>query len=77
MRKSGKLVEHISCPLPGCGSSDACAVYEQEDGTHDGFCYSCSKYVEDPYGTGHSGSLDQKSEFPSQDARDPYQDPRR
>lgn len=31
-----------------CGSSDGLQVFEQEDGTVDGYCYSCKSYVPDP-----------------------------
>lgn len=34
---------HTGCDL--CGSSDAVAVYEKEDGVKDGFCWSCTKYI--------------------------------
>lgn len=32
-----------------CGSSNGLQVFEQEDGTHDGYCFSCGTYVPDPY----------------------------
>tara|TARA_B100000929_G_C15511743_1_gene421151 strand:- start:30727 stop:31710 length:984 start_codon:yes stop_codon:yes gene_type:complete len=31
-----------------CSSSDGLQVFEQEDGTVDGYCYSCKTYVPDP-----------------------------
>lgn len=33
-----------------CGTSDGLQVYEREDGSVDGFCYSCHTYVRHPYG---------------------------
>ena len=39
---------HVACAL-GCGSSDGMSVWQKEyQGTdvHDGFCYSCHKYVD-------------------------------
>jgi len=41
-RTPGAFVSHEPCP--GCGSGDALGVYEQEDGTYDGTCFSCKKY---------------------------------
>lgn len=35
-----------------CGSRDALQVFEQEDGTLDGFCFSCKVVVKDPLGVG-------------------------
>lgn len=32
-----------------CGSSDGLQVFEQEDGSLDGFCYSCGEYVKNPF----------------------------
>jgi len=43
----GELVEHIGCNK--CGSSDGLAVYEEEDGTFNGFCWVCKGYESDPY----------------------------
>ena len=37
-----------------CGSSDALQVFEQ-DGVYTGFCFSCHKYVHNPYGDKPSG----------------------
>ena len=34
-----------------CGTRDGLQVFEQEDGSIDGYCYSCSTYVQHPYGT--------------------------
>ena len=47
----GKPIEKIAHPseLGGCGSSDALQVFQEEDGSYNGFCYSCKKYVHDPY----------------------------
>lgn len=33
-----------------CGSSDALQTFEKEDGTLDGYCFSCNTYVANPYG---------------------------
>ena len=33
-----------------CGTSSALQVFEREDGTVDGYCYSCDTYVRHPYG---------------------------
>lgn len=35
-----------------CGSRDGLQVFEQEDGSLDGFCFSCKKRVSDPMGVG-------------------------
>lgn len=32
-----------------CGSRDGLQVFQQKDGSYDGFCYACGKYVPDPY----------------------------
>lgn len=34
-----------------CGSSDGLQVFEQEDGSVDGYCYACRTYVPDPLGS--------------------------
>jgi twinkle protein len=33
-----------------CGSSSGLQVYEKEDGTVDGYCFSCNTFVDNPYG---------------------------
>lgn len=33
-----------------CGSSDGLQVFQKEDGSVDGFCFACRKYVPDPLG---------------------------
>jgi twinkle protein len=33
-----------------CGSRNGLQVFEQDDGTIDGYCYSCNTFVKDPYG---------------------------
>jgi twinkle protein len=33
-----------------CGSSDGLQVFQREDGTVNGYCFSCGTYVPDPYG---------------------------
>ncbi len=47
----------MSCieKLPhSCGSSDALQVFQSEEGVYNGFCFSCSSYVDDPYGEGNA-----------------------
>lgn len=52
----GKLYEkNQPCPLikpngQPCGSSDAFNIYVQEDGSYDGYCFSCGGYSNQPYG---------------------------
>lgn len=46
-KEDGIYIEHI--PHEACGSSDGLAVYEQSDGTHNGYCWVCKEYVSDPY----------------------------
>ena len=41
-RSNGMYTGHRDCPA--CGSSDALAMYEQEDGSIDGTCFSCKHY---------------------------------
>lgn len=45
---SGTFLYHTNCDT--CGSSDALAVYEQEDGKIDGTCFSCNRYTPNPTG---------------------------
>ena len=33
-----------------CGSSDGLQVWQQDDGTYDGWCFRCGSIVDDPYG---------------------------
>lgn len=47
-RPAGRLIGKI--PHDKCGSSDALAVYEHEDGKVDGYCWSCDSYEPNPYG---------------------------
>ena len=35
-----------------CGTRNGLQVYEQEDGSLDGYCWSCNKYVANPLGVG-------------------------
>lgn len=35
-----------------CGTRNGLQVYEQEDGSLDGYCWSCNKYVSNPLGAG-------------------------
>lgn len=43
-----------------CGSSDALAVYQHDDGKVDGYCWSCGGYEADPYGTGEHKTMTHK-----------------
>lgn len=47
MKTNGTFIEHIPCPK--CDSSDNLAVYEAEDGSHNGYCWGCETYFSDPY----------------------------
>lgn len=40
-----------------CGSSDALQVYQDEDGSYNGFCFSCNTYVADPLGDKSEGEV--------------------
>lgn len=51
---NGKFVEHLACHA--CDSSDAMAVYRQEDGTYDAYCFSCGHFDKDPYGKAPNNS---------------------
>lgn len=42
LKTNGTFIKHTSCP--SCPSSDAFAVYRQEDGSMDGSCFSCGHY---------------------------------
>lgn len=42
----GECVEKIS---HSCGSLTGLQVFEDEDGSHNGYCYACGVYVPDPY----------------------------
>lgn len=46
-----------------CGTRDALQVFEREDGTVDGFCYSCSTYVRHPYGDSVDASAVERPKF--------------
>lgn len=50
LKKAGKFIEHIACTA--CPSSDAMAVYQQEDDTYDATCFKCGHYERNPYGEG-------------------------
>lgn len=48
-KTKGKFARHAPCPK--CGSSDALAVYRQEDGTYDASCFAINcGYYTDNYG---------------------------
>lgn len=42
----------VKLPHKKCGSSDALQVFENEDGSISGFCFSCGTPVKDPLGEG-------------------------
>lgn len=48
MKSKGVCYEKI--PHEKCGSSNGLQVFQHDDGTFDGFCFSCGTYVPDPYG---------------------------
>lgn len=52
MQKPGKYIHKIACTNSVCGSSDAMAVYQKEDGTYDATCFSCGHFEPHPYGEG-------------------------
>lgn len=43
---AGKCVEKLP---HSCGTREGLQVFEKDDGSYDGYCYSCKKYVADPY----------------------------
>lgn len=43
-----KFLGHIPCTYVDCGSSDAMALYLQEEGQTTGFCFSCKRYDSNP-----------------------------
>jgi len=47
-KESGTNIGHEACIK--CSSSDAMALYEHEDGSVDGYCWSCDTYISDPMG---------------------------
>jgi twinkle protein len=49
-RENGAFVGHMA--HAACGSSDGLAIYQHKDGTHSGFCWSCSRSERDPLGEG-------------------------
>lgn len=53
----GQWIENVACTNNRCGSSDAMAIYLQDDGKRDGFCFSCSHYDPDPYKEGYSKTI--------------------
>jgi twinkle protein len=57
-KTKGKFTRHAPCPK--CGSSDALAVYRQEDGTYDASCFAidCGYYT-DNYGEPDTPDLPQ------------------
>ena len=52
-REGGIHIDNVACvDEVNCGSSDALALYEHEDKSIDGFCFSCEQYFPDPLGGG-------------------------
>lgn len=52
----GKFREHVACTYTDCTSTDGLAIYEDEDtGVFTGFCFVCSRYVNNPYDSVSSG----------------------
>lgn len=47
---TGVCIAKLSHKTARCNSSDALQVYENEDGSTSGFCFSCSEYVPHPFG---------------------------
>ena len=45
----GKCVEKLPHFTDKCSSRDGLQVFAQEDGTFNGYCYSCGAFVPDPY----------------------------
>jgi len=45
----GICIEKLPHHTDNCNSSDALQVFENDDGTYSGYCFSCSTYVQDPY----------------------------
>jgi twinkle protein len=43
---AGKCVEKLP---HSCGTRNGLQVFEKDDGSYDGYCYSCKAYVPDPY----------------------------
>lgn len=64
-KEDGVNIDHI--PHEDCGSSDALAVYQHEDGSIDGFCWACETYVANPYGV-EGKAPEQKEDFTSYEA---------
>lgn len=62
---TGKYLYHIGCQK--CGSSDALAVYEQEDGKLNGYCFSCNSF----YNTLEDREIDHKHTTVSEPLRFP------
>lgn len=44
-KEAGRFLGHYPCIFDDCGSSDAGACYEHEDGSHSFSCFSCGKGV--------------------------------
>lgn len=42
-RENGTLIEHSACHEDDCGSSDANAIYQMDDGSFSSNCFSCNK----------------------------------
>ena len=46
---SSQCVDKLS---HSCGTKKGLQVFEQEDGTFNGYCFSCQSFVSDPYENG-------------------------
>ncbi len=44
MNGNGVFIRHVECLNPDCGSSDALALYRQEDDSINGYCWSCKTH---------------------------------
>lgn len=62
----GICIEKLPHYTKTCNSSDALQVFENEDGTHSGFCFSCHSYVKDPYGNNPPNKVERKGKTPEQ-----------
>ena len=57
-KEQGKFIEHIA--HEPCGSSDGLAIYEAEDGSHNGYCWACNTYESNPYGDNNVVNFEEK-----------------
>jgi twinkle protein len=59
--KTSTYLENIGCEK--CGSSDAVGVYQREDGSVYGNCFSCGEYINEPYGKVEEEVVEEPIEF--------------